>query len=173
MLTRTSIRRPWNRYRPVNYVADLPELMSGSTRQPPRWYHTNVEPRTGDNGEYERLHCDWTNQDSWIRVETKRLHDNSDYVVQCLMDSIHQSQEQCPVDRTAEHWTKTGYTPGANLAVTRKNVRDQEDQVRTKNYQRYRHFNLAMNPDQTSVPRRGNLVDDIHATGDVSLYTST
>jgi hypothetical protein len=61
MLAREAIRRPWNRYRPVNYVADLPALMTRSNRQPPRWYHTNVEPRTGDNGEYDRLHSEWTN----------------------------------------------------------------------------------------------------------------
>ena len=89
------------------------------------------------------------------------------------MDSIHQSQEHYPVDRTAEHWMNTGYTPDANLAVTRMNVRDQEDQLRIQNYHRYRHFNLAMNTDQTSVPRRGNLVDDMPLEGDVSLYTST
>jgi hypothetical protein len=80
MLTNAEIRKPWNRYRPVNFVANLPGLMAGRNRQPPHWYHTNAEPRTGDNGEYERLRGAWAEQASWICVETERLLDNSDYV---------------------------------------------------------------------------------------------
>ena len=101
MLSTANIRKPWNRYRPVNYVADLPGIMSGRNQQPPHWYHTNAEPRTGDNGEYARLRGAWAEQASWIRVETERLLDNSDYVVQCLMDSIHRPQDQNPVDMSA------------------------------------------------------------------------
>ena len=75
------------------------------------------------------------------------------------MDSIHRPQDQYPVDMNAVHWTNAGYTPEANLAVTRRNVRDQDRKVQFENYHRHRHFNLAMNPDQHSVPRRGSSAD--------------